>query len=126
MSSKNLARVIFILLLIAVTAAFLMQISSGDLPRVEHLDKVVHFGSFFVLAWAFHHAFRLPIWLALIVLTGYGLLIEYVQELLPYRDSSWGDLLADGAGAATFYLIAWWRFVRHRKQKAKTSSSSST
>lgn len=126
MSSKNWARVIFIGLLIVVTAAFLMQVSTGELPRFEHLDKVVHFAAFFVLAWAFYHAFPIPIWAALVVLTGYGLLIEYIQEMLPYRDSSWGDLLADGLGAATFYLIAWWRFMRHRRKQAKTSSSSSS
>ncbi|CAB0151570.1 hypothetical protein PSI9734_01944 [Pseudidiomarina piscicola] len=125
MSSKNWARALFIALLAVVTASFLMQVSSGDLPRFEHLDKVVHFAAFFVLAWAFHHAFPIPIWLALIVLTGYGVLIEYIQQLLPYRTSSWGDLLADGAGAASFYLIAWWRFMRHRKKQSKTSSSSS-
>ncbi|RUO58763.1 VanZ family protein [Pseudidiomarina insulisalsae] len=123
MSSKNWARVIFLVLLVAVTAAFLLQVSSGALPRFEHFDKLVHFGAFFVLAWAFYHAFPIPIWLALLVLTGYGLLIEYVQELLPYRTSSWGDLVADAAGAGSFYLLAWWRFMRHRKRKAKTSSS---
>lgn len=122
MLSKNWARVIFLVVLVALTAIFLMQVSTAGLPRFEHMDKVVHFGAFFILAWAFYHAFPIPIWLALFVLTGYGLLIEYVQELLPYRTSSWGDLVADAAGAASFYFIAWWRFMRHRKRRARTSS----
>lgn len=122
MLSKNWARVLFLVLLVAVTAIFLMQVSSGDLPRFQHMDKVVHFGAFFVLAWAFYHAFPIPIWLALLVLTGYGLLIEYIQVLLPYRSSSWADLAADAAGAASFYFITWWRFMRHRKRRTKTSS----
>ena len=113
MTSRNWARVIFLVLLAAVTTIFLIQVSTGELPRFQHLDKVVHFGAFFVLAWAFYHAFPVPIWLALVLLTGYGVLIEYVQQMLPYRSSSWGDLAADAAGAASFYVIAWWR---HRRQ----------
>ncbi|KFZ28430.1 hypothetical protein IDAT_08960 [Pseudidiomarina atlantica] len=113
MTSKNWARLFFLVLLAAITTIFLIQVSSGELPRFQHLDKVIHFGAFFVLAWAFYHAFPVPIWLALMLLTGYGLLIEYVQQMLPYRSSSWGDLAADAAGAASFYAIAWWR---HRRQ----------
>lgn len=112
MTSKNMARMIFVLVLIGLSVIFLMQVSNNSLPRFQHLDKVVHFGAFFLLALTFHRAFPLPFWLALIILTGYGFAIEYIQGLLPYRSSSWGDLVADAAGAASYYLFAWWRYRR--------------
>ncbi|MDX1705613.1 VanZ family protein [Pseudidiomarina sp.] len=119
MTKKNTARLLFLLVLIGLSAIFLMRFSSGDLPRFEHADKVVHFGAFFILALTFHRAFPIPFWVALIILTAYGLAIEYVQNLLPYRQASMGDLLADAAGAAAYYLLVWWRYQR-RKVKARS------
>jgi len=112
MTPKNMARIIFLLVLVGLSAAFLMQLSSNSLPRFQHLDKVVHCGAFFVLALTFHRAFPLPFWLALMILIGYGLAIEYIQGLLPYRSASWGDLLADAAGAASYYALIGWRYRR--------------
>lgn len=112
MTPKNMARMIFVLVLIGLSVIFLMQVSNNSLPRFQHLDKVVHFAAFFVLALTFHRAFPLPFWLALIILTGYGFTIEYIQGLLPYRSSSWGDLVADATGAGSYYLLAWWRYRR--------------
>ena len=37
-------------------------------------------------------------------LAGYGLFIEVVQHFLPYREASFVDLLADGAGIAAYAL----------------------
>ncbi|CAI8166356.1 MAG: Uncharacterised protein [Pseudidiomarina mangrovi] len=118
MTPKNVARLIFLLVLIGLSAAFLMQVSNNTLPRFQHLDKVVHFGAFFVLALTFHRAFPLPFWLALLILTGYGLAIEYIQGLLPYRSSSWGDLVADAAGAASYYAFTWWRYRYQQRRHA--------
>lgn len=116
MTPKNMARMVFLLVLVGLSAAFLMQVSSYSLPRFQHLDKVVHFGAFFILALTFHRAFPLPFWLALMILIGYGLAIEYIQGLLPYRSSSWGDLLADAAGAASYYGLIWWRYRREARR----------
>lgn len=117
MTPRNVARIIFVIVLIGLSVAFLVQISGNQVPRFEHADKVVHFGAFFVLALTFHRAFPIPIWAALAILTSYGLAIEWAQDLLPYRQASLGDLLADAAGAATYYAFAYWRF--HHKKKAK-------
>jgi VanZ family protein len=119
MTPKNMARIIFLLVLIGLSAAFLMQVSSNTLPRFQHIDKLVHFGAFFVLALTFHRAFPLPFWLALIILTSYGLAIEYIQGLLPYRSASWGDLVADAAGAASYYMLIWWRYRRRVRRSSK-------
>lgn len=119
MTKKNTARLLFLLVLIALSAIFLMRFSPGDLPRFEHADKIVHFAAFFILALTFHRAFPIPVWVALIILTAYGLAIEYVQNLLPYRQASMGDLLADAAGAASYYLVAW-LFYQWRKAKVRS------
>ena len=45
----------------------------------------------------------------------YGVLIEFIQYLLPYRAFSWGDVLADSFGAliglGLFYLIYKFRAI---------------
>lgn len=117
MTSRNIARIIFVVVLVGLSAAFLMQVSSNQVPRFEHADKLVHFGAFFVLALTFHRAFPIPIWAALIVLTLYGVAIEWVQGMLPYRSSSVGDLIADAAGASTYYVYAYFRFRQKKKAK---------
>ncbi|MBY6064944.1 VanZ family protein [Pseudidiomarina sediminum] len=119
---KKWSVVIFLVLLVVITTSFMMQISTGGLPTFPHIDKVVHFVFFFALAWAFYHAFPIPIVWALLILTAYGFLVEYVQGTLPHRSASYGDLLADAAGAGSFYLYTWWRVMRHRKRQAKLSS----
>lgn len=119
MTSRNIARLIFLIVLIGLSAAFLMQVSSNQVPRFENADKVVHFVAFFVLALTFHRAFPIPIWAALIVLTLYGVAIEWVQGMLPYRSSSVGDLVADAAGASTYYVWAYWRFRRNQSRQKK-------
>lgn len=118
MTSRNVARLVFLVVLVGSTIAFLMQISTGTVPRFEHLDKVVHFAAFFILALTFHRAFPIPIWAALLLLIGYGLVIEWVQDILPYRSSSVGDLIADAAGAVSYYTYVFVRFQwRKRAQK---------
>ncbi|RUO39168.1 hypothetical protein CWE22_10445 [Pseudidiomarina aestuarii] len=119
MSKRWFARLLFVLVLIGLSVAFLAQIQANAVPRFEHLDKVVHFVAFFILAWTFHRAFPIPWWLAVLILTGYGLAIEYIQGLMPYRSSSGWDLVADAAGAATYYKWALWR---HHRNKAKRKS----
>lgn len=121
MTSRNVARLVFLVVLVGSTIAFLMQISTGSVPRFEHLDKVVHFMAFFILALTFHRAFPIPIWAALILLISYGLVIEWVQDMLPYRSSSVGDLIADAAGAASYYVYAFVRFKQRTKLQQKKS-----
>lgn len=78
-------------------------------------DKTVHFGMFLVLCLLMsiglskqnrlssvrYNAGKVSI----LVSIGYGLLIEIVQFLLPYRSFSMQDLLADSAGVLAGYGI---------------------
>ena len=47
----------------------------------------------------------LPTWLLVLSLFGSSLLIEITQSLLPYREASIDDLLANGAGLACGLLV---------------------
>ncbi len=72
---------------------------------IPHVDKIGHFGSFFLLAALTHLAFK-PKWFYLLAgLVCYAGLIEVVQSYIPYRSASWGDLAADIFGIIGFYLL---------------------
>jgi len=70
-------------------------------------DKVGHIVAFLYLAILLDFSFpesRFDI-LKVILLLAYGLLIEVIQYFLPYRTSSFLDLLADGVGVALYFLL---------------------
>jgi VanZ family protein len=74
----------------------------------DHLDKVVHFGIYGVLAVLFvrlliarGHRFTVSVGLlCLAAVTGYAILDEVHQVWIPHRQCSSWDLGADAAGAA--------------------------
>lgn len=66
-------------------------------------DKVAHFIAFFCLACAAEGAFpHLSRAWKILSLIGYGILIEFIQLNLGYRDFSWMDWLADIAGVLAY------------------------
>ncbi|MBB1268563.1 VanZ family protein [Shewanella sp. SR44-3] len=93
-----------------------------------HMDKVGHFGSFFSLAILTHLAFK-PRWFTMVgILACYAILIEVIQSHLPYRSASMGDVAADLAGIAAFFIISWLRHkykasIRRKAASAKESDS---
>lgn len=84
-------------------------------------DKTAHFLAFFFLMLWFCGVFRLRLtpWVAL-GLACFGLLIEYLQSLLPYRYAEWADAAYDFGGiglawiAAAIGLRHWTAFVEAR------------
>lgn len=93
------------LLLISVLCLLPLQASAPDLPG---WDKLVHGMVFAVGAgWLrLHH--RQPVWLFLLV--AYGLLIELLQGLTPWRSPEALDALADAVGAGLgWMLVAMWQ-----------------
>nr|WP_250885740.1 VanZ family protein [Shewanella jiangmenensis] len=97
-----------IFLLIALVVTSYLVFSKPNYPQtIPNLDKVGHFGSFFGLAWLTQLAFR-PRWYTMLgALALYAGLIEVVQSRLPYRSASWGDIVADLAGVAGFFITYW-------------------
>ena len=70
-------------------------------------DKIAHLGEYLLFAWLLVQAIRagrLPLreylLLAWIEATGFGLLIELIQGLLPWRSADIMDALANAVGAA--------------------------
>ena len=75
--------------------------------EVDHLDKVVHACEYLLLAWLLVQAIRLDglrsrdyLWLAWMFAAGYGLLIETLQALVPWRSADPLDALMNALGAA--------------------------
>lgn len=83
-------------------------------PPLHYNDKLAHFAAYAGLAFllAFHWTTRrdfLPggLLFAFLVTTGYGVLDELTQLLVPNRMGDWRDWLADTAGAATGTGLFW-------------------
>ncbi|QYJ77267.1 VanZ family protein [Shewanella sp. FJAT-52076] len=105
---KNRQFLFKIILVIALCITSYLVFSKPSYPQsIPHLDKVGHFGTFFGLAWLTQLAFRPRWYIMLLALAAYAGLIEVIQSRLPYRSASWGDIAADLAGVAAFFLTAW-------------------
>jgi VanZ family protein len=97
---------------------FLSSLSSFPYRLVAVFsDKVLHFGEYAILALLAFRAIRsvnrqLPVWVTFaITLLGVAFLggaDELYQRLIPFRDSSWFDFLADlsgGLAGSLTYLV---------------------
>ncbi len=107
-------QILFILLLLICTALFFKEVSSGGI-RFPHIDKVAHFGVFFILAALFKRAMTLPNWGYILVLAFYGAAVELIQGTLPHRFASFADFIADIAGILCYLAChAGWQQLRKR------------
>ena len=75
------------------------------MPPTPHMpstgwDKANHALAFAVLAWLGCSAWPGRTTLVLLGLLAFGVLIERLQSLTPYRVAEWADLLADVLGLA--------------------------
>lgn len=112
-----LARVLFFVVLSIATFLFLWQFPSTGAQGIPHLDKLVHFGIFFVLALTFHRAFALSAKLSLLFLACYGLLIEVAQSYAPGRGADVYDWLADASGVIAYFI---WHYLREKYLRKKS------
>jgi len=98
------------------------------LPSIPGLDKLGHGIMYAILAAAALYAMsekklransgRAGTQIVLFCLL-YGLTDEYHQSFIPGRETSLGDLVADGTGAAIFVFL-WLRYSSHRTAKTLT------
>ena len=112
-------------LLWAVAILVLTLMPGNDVPKwpwaeIIHLDKIVHFVLFGVLAWLLAGVFRFrllmkevrAISIAILVTVMYGGAIELLQGWMGMgRSADVWDLLVDALGAAVAVLMVskWWR-----------------
>ena len=89
-----------------------------DFPQTPHSDKMMHFVAFaglaFLLAWSLQRHIRSPLLHALCVLliaSGYSVVDEVTQGLVPGRVPDFWDAIADTIGAVIglflFLLTNW-------------------
>ena len=100
-----------------VFISILFCLPGSALPKNDWLakiyfDKWVHIGLFLVLAvlciWAFRLYKRKLLFVLMLILSGYGLLIEVVQHyFIENRSFDIGDWLADMAGSAAGIWLSW-------------------
>jgi VanZ family protein len=72
-------------------------------------DKVAHFVAYFVTSLLFYLAFRTRFKkadiYAILFSFGYGAILELAQLLVPGRDCSFGDLVANLSGVLFFFVL---------------------
>ena len=95
-------------LLAGLVGISVMAFSAVTQPFVVPVnDKLNHFLAFFYMAACLDGSIRtksfVPAKLALLIL--YALLIELVQNFLPYRDFSLLDVAADGLGIFSYWFL---------------------
>lgn len=105
-----------------VLILFLCTLPGSSIPKISildklHIDKVVHFvlfgGTVILLAYGYYKQNAglsgLGLLGIVLVVTLYGLAIEFIQKyLVPNRSFDMMDVLADGTGAAMGALIFRW------------------
>ncbi|CUS48338.1 MAG: VanZ-like family protein [Idiomarinaceae bacterium HL-53] len=105
---RTKGRLLFILTVVIASVGMLSQVPPElTPPKFPMFDKVAHLVLFFGLATTLHFAFAPRVWVALVILGGYGALIEWVQYYIPNRGAEWEDLLADLLGVLLFYAVRW-------------------
>lgn len=116
--TRRLYQALFLAILIACTALFAKEVK--DITQLfPHIDKVGHFGMFFILTGVMHHAIKAPIWVYALLLISYAGSIEIMQSYLPSRVGSLSDFIADLLGAI-FYFTSYWIWQKKcKKNKVK-------
>jgi len=104
------------------------QPGSGQPQVFAGLDKIQHFVAYgvlaFLLAKASYHRFGCNSMVVIVVVVIlFGVWDELYQATIPNRDSSIGDVIADGIGAVAGFLVAWmWQIyndIRDNNMKRK-------
>lgn len=73
--------------------------------KIPHLDKVAHFVVFAGLAFLLDMGFNIKKAYAITLLSVYGFAVEMIQDTLPTRTASIGDMVADVCGIFCYYLF---------------------
>ena len=104
---------------------YLSSQSNIELPSFTQSDKLLHLAEYAVLGFLAYRFFRrwLPgksaafvVMLAFSFALFYGVTDEFHQSFVPGRDSSWLDVLADGAGGYVGARITMLIFRKGREE----------
>ena len=112
--TRRLYQALFLAVLIACTVLFAKEVK--DITQLfPHLDKVGHFGIFFLLTGILHLAIKTPIWIYILLLVFYAAGIEIMQSTLPNRVGSITDFIAALIGVI-FYFSCYWVWQKKCKK----------
>ncbi len=106
--SNSILGLFRLLLAVALVVISYLAFTPQDTPVVANLnDKISHILAFVVLAFLVDFSWPQSPWALLKAapLLGYGLMIEAIQSLLPYRLFSLWDLGADALGILLYPLV---------------------
>ncbi len=95
---------LFLAVIIICTFLFAKEIKTAS-QLFPHVDKVAHFAIFFALAAVMNRAFKLPFLAQISLLALYGASVELMQDMIPYREASVADFVADVLGALCFFAV---------------------
>jgi len=104
--------------------------SPEALPSFEFSDKLMHFGAYAVMGVLFYRAYQtlpfrtniqLIVLFSMISASLYGVSDEIHQSFVPYRDGSFGDVIADvlGAVCGVYVYHRWIAAIKIRKQRTE-------
>lgn len=101
-----------VLLLLVLVSALMPAVwfwddKAGVLAWFRNSDKVLHAGTFLLLAVWFSGQYRRPsYWRIAVALLLFGLLIEFCQFMVGYRTADWFDMAANTVGVITGFAVA--------------------
>jgi len=102
--------------MIWLSALFAVSVLPVSGPRTElPADKIAHFIAYGITALLFFRHFvmrrhRNAFWLSVFAAAAFGVSMEVVQSFVPYRQFSFGDMVANASGALVSSVGYWlWR-----------------
>jgi VanZ family protein len=112
MIRKNIFSILVALLLLYLSLADPAKFAKTELTRIQNIDKIVHFGMYFIMMSVIiiehRKSIRNPVNLFLMALIplSYGVLMEILQlTLTSTRSGDFYDALFDAAGILTSVLL---------------------
>jgi VanZ family protein len=113
MSWNNRWLALTIIVFIGITILSLLPPKSG--VEIQSNDKINHFIAYATLAFCGLSAYKgSKTFRLLVICVAYGLFMEWMQGLVPGREQSWYDALANSLGVAIGWTI--FRILSRKKQ----------
>lgn len=104
MTRRRVYQSLFMFVIIVCTVLFAKEVDTSAF-KFDNIDKVAHFGIFFVLTACLRRAIKAPIWVYALALAAYGAGVELMQAQLPHRQASFADFIADVAGVIAYLVF---------------------
>lgn len=125
MLNKRLVAIIWNVVILIFCLVNLSNINEVQKIHIPHIDKIVHFvfytASAFLWAWALLNkksvTYKLNIMLIVLGLMFFGLMIEFLQDILPTKRSfEWMDVLSNTLGVlcGTIIYLIYSKFKPHK------------